>query len=125
MNSWFHSAATGDDQGIKKHKNKYQKKTDTRQTNADEKIFQGFSALHYACYYGSILVARELIEEEFNTVTECDVEIDVIGFDEQKMILPAHSTPLQIALLRKKKSIIRLLKQYIEDQAAIMSTTPK
>lgn len=39
MNSWFHSAATGDDQGIQKHKNKYSKKTDTRQTNADEKIF--------------------------------------------------------------------------------------
>lgn len=70
-------------------------------------------------------MARELIEEEFNVVTECDVEIDVVGFDEPKMILPSHSTPLQIALLRKKKSIIRLLKQYIEDQAAGINATQK
>ena len=75
-------------------------------------MFNGFTALHYACYCGCLEVASILIHKEYYVHTRSLVDIDSPGIEvdfDGRFPLPVGSTALQIALLRRKVPILQML----------------
>ncbi|CAL6114848.1 Conserved_hypothetical protein [Hexamita inflata] len=83
---------------------------DRRPSDTQQRIYQGFSAIHYAAYFGFQQVFPDIFEEEWDMVTGADVQVQAKG-----MLTPLaqNSSALQIALLRRSEAIISFYDQKI------------
>lgn len=97
---WFEAAANNNTQYIKDHLDEFKRTYDNRDTNIEAKVFKGFSAIHYAAFYGNIDCLQLLMPVELEQLNKQIISVKCPGFSEKvKFKIYNGNNCLCIALL--------------------------
>lgn len=113
---WFTKAYNGDTTYVTKQLNKRKGSYDSRETNGEQNIFNGFAAIHYAVYNNQLDVLKLLMKDEFQLDTKADTNVVAPGFSPvTRYKLAAGSNILALALLRKHDQVCQYIMQYLAE----------
>ena len=110
--SWFKAAAQGDLSVIVDQMAKKTQTRDPRATSEEGQVFHGFTALHYAVFFGHYDIVKVLDQYEMHMLIEEDFSIQAPGFAVgAKYKLTAGCSIFSLALLRKQIKIMKYMLQ--------------
>ncbi|CAL5998487.1 Conserved_hypothetical protein [Hexamita inflata] len=112
---WFNAAKEDDLEYIIEHADKMTRKRDQRQTDVAKNIFQGFTALHYACLFGNHHLLTFLLRMECDMLTTVENLIPAPGIQDIKLfLLPKGSNFYQIATLSKHPQLVDEIRYMVQ-----------
>ncbi|CAL6074434.1 Ankyrin_repeat protein 1 [Hexamita inflata] len=119
---WFIAAQTGNLEYMKKNIQKNIQTYDRRESDFEAEIFNGFSALHYACFNRYIDLVKLLLPFESTLETKQQVGIDAPGFCMSgKLRVPPGLNCLQLSVLAGNVQIIELIMNYLKAEPDVYS----
>ncbi|CAL6084511.1 Ankyrin_repeat protein 1 [Hexamita inflata] len=112
---WFTACIKNDVPRLIELSKSFKNARDKRPSDPAKQIFQGFTALHYACYFNCAPSVLYLLNLEADDLTNSAHQIQAPGFSKfSKCKLHSNSSCLQIALLRASAQSINCILQYID-----------
>ncbi|CAL6072672.1 Ankyrin_repeat protein 1 [Hexamita inflata] len=112
--SWFSAAKNDDLEYIVKNVKKMGRSIDKRKTDYENHIYNGFTALHYACMFGCHHLLSLLLLIEYDILTSEEQLIAAPGISQSsKFQLLKGSNFMQIAMLSKNIELINEALEYI------------
>ncbi|CAL6038550.1 Ankyrin_repeat protein 1 [Hexamita inflata] len=112
--SWFSAAKNDDLEYIIKNVKKMGRSVDNRKTDSENNIYNGFTALHYACMFGCHHLLSLLLLIEYDILTSHEQLIAAPGISKSsKFLLLKGSNFMQIALLSKNIELITEALDYV------------
>ncbi|CAL6081221.1 Ankyrin_repeat protein 1 [Hexamita inflata] len=113
---WFDEAKNGNTKFINDNLYKYFGCRDNRKSDYNQEVFQGFTALAYACYFDHIDTVRALVDYELSIKIKNRQTISASGYDFSSITIPAGVTCFTISLLRQNIEIVKFLMSYIQSR---------
>ncbi|CAL6004517.1 Ankyrin_repeat protein 1 [Hexamita inflata] len=111
--TWFQAAKAGNIPVIQQLIPKMARQVDQRITDADQDQFHGFSAIHYAVIYEQIDAVQELIEHEYFSRLQSDIQIMAPNIGPQaKYMLKEGSSIIHLSILVANYEITKYILNY-------------